>query len=84
MHPIMIGIVTANTSMTVFYWNFLLSQVFAKKIKDGPEESEEVPTDNLIKILTMKRRRNHGKKKTETNEDQTLVKIPVRIYFNKV
>lgn len=42
MHPILIGIVTANTSLTIIYWNFLLSQVFCKKLKDAPEP-EEIP-----------------------------------------
>lgn len=52
MHPILIGIVTANTSLTVFYWNFLLSQVFCKKIKDAPEK-EEVPvwvSNNITRV----------------------------------
>ena len=42
MHPLMIGIVTANSSLAVMLWNFLLSQVLCRKIKDTPK-AEVVP-----------------------------------------
>ncbi|KAG5851448.1 hypothetical protein ANANG_G00093550 [Anguilla anguilla] len=42
LHPVMIAIVTANTSITILYWAFILTEVFSKKIsteakaKDNP------------------------------------------------
>ncbi|KAF4072613.1 hypothetical protein AMELA_G00264940 [Ameiurus melas] len=41
MHPLMVAIITTNTSLSVILWNFLLSQVFCKKIKDAPRSEEE-------------------------------------------
>ncbi|KAL4634773.1 hypothetical protein GN956_G13885 [Arapaima gigas] len=33
LHPIMIGIVTVNTTMTILYWAFILNDVFGKKLR---------------------------------------------------
>lgn len=43
MHPLMVAIITTNTSLSVILWNFLLSQVFCKKIKAAPVSAENVP-----------------------------------------
>lgn len=41
MHPIMIGIVVVNTSITVIYWIFILTEAFHRKI-----DEEDKPKDN--------------------------------------
>lgn len=38
LHPIMIGIVTVNTSLTIIYWVFILTEVFQKKVQDEPKK----------------------------------------------
>lgn len=34
LHPIMIGIIIINTSITVVYWAYILTQAFCKKTED--------------------------------------------------
>lgn len=38
LHPFMIGIVTINTSITIAYWIFILTEAFHKKVDDEPEK----------------------------------------------
>lgn len=38
LHPIMIGIVALNTSITIIYWAFILIEAFHKKVEDEPKK----------------------------------------------
>lgn len=38
LHPLMIGIITVNTSMTIAYWIFILTEAFHKKTDDETEK----------------------------------------------
>lgn len=37
LHPMMIGIVIVNTSITVVYWAYILTQAFCTKTEDDDD-----------------------------------------------
>ncbi|KAJ7992939.1 hypothetical protein DPEC_G00267270 [Dallia pectoralis] len=43
MHPIMIGIIAVNTSITVIYWIFILAEVFNRKMEDVDDKLKNNP-----------------------------------------
>lgn len=42
LHPLVIGIVTVNTSLTIVYWVFILSDAFSKWMQ---EQEDKPKTD---------------------------------------
>lgn len=44
LHPLIIGIVTVNTSLTVVYWTFLLSDAYFKWQSEPEDKPQKVVT----------------------------------------
>lgn len=44
LHPLIIAIVTVNTSLTVVYWTFLLSDVYFKWLMEPEDKPKKVVT----------------------------------------
>lgn len=44
LHPLIIGIMTVNTSLTVAYWTFLLSDAYFKWLSEPEDKPQKVVT----------------------------------------
>ena len=44
LHPLMIGIVTVNTSMTVFYWAFLFGDFYLRWLTEAEDKPKDIVT----------------------------------------
>lgn len=44
LHPLIIGIVTANTSLTVFYWIFILGDAYFRWLDEPEDKPQKVVT----------------------------------------
>lgn len=44
LHPLIIGIMTVNTSLTVIYWTFLLGDVYFKWLAEPEDKPKAVVT----------------------------------------
>lgn len=44
LHPLIIGIVTVNTSLTIIYWTFLLGDAYFKWLMEPEDKPKKVVT----------------------------------------
>lgn len=44
LHPLIIGIVTVNTSLTIIYWTFLLGDAYFKWLMETEDKPKKVVT----------------------------------------
>lgn len=44
LHPLIIGIVTVNTSLTVVYWTFLLGDAYLKWLVEPEDKPKKLVT----------------------------------------
>lgn len=44
LHPLIIGIVTVNTSLTIVYWTFLLGDAYFKWVMEPEDKPKKVVT----------------------------------------
>lgn len=44
LHPLIIGIVTVNTSLTIIYWSFLLGDAYFKWLMEPEDKPKKVVT----------------------------------------
>ncbi|CAL8345514.1 unnamed protein product [Merluccius merluccius] len=51
LHPLMIGIVTVNTSMTVIYWAFLFGDIYIRWLDTADDKPKDIYSMDSIAIV---------------------------------